>query len=232
LQTDPQNCKTCGTICSYAHAGATCTSGTCDIGACSTGYGDCANGPIDGCETYIKGNDMNNCGACNNKCKVGQICSSGVCNENIITCSSAGVTCAQSGCYTNMFAISAGGLIAVDLANGRRLWTRATRGPDGHTNAKADCASLSVEGINNWRLPATFSELGQTLLHPGGLNGCPTCYPAIDQAAFPDTVISNDYLTDFYNTGRSGYDCVEFCDGRNNYQSTTAYYRCTHDPLP
>ena len=41
LQSDPNHCKTCDTTCSYPHAGALCTQGTCSLGTCQSGYMDC-----------------------------------------------------------------------------------------------------------------------------------------------------------------------------------------------
>jgi hypothetical protein len=231
LASDLANCSACGTPCAFAHAGASCAAGVCTRLACDAGYGDCKNGDADGCETNVLGSDANNCGACNAPCLVGQVCTAGACKDNIVTCASTGITCAQATCFTNTNAISVGGGIVVDVAKGRRLWTRATRALAAEAAAEADCASLVLEGISGWRLPTSFAELGQTLLYPGGLQGCPTCAPAIDQAAFPDTRLGDDYLTSHFNTGRGGYDTVEFCDGRNNYQAAGSVYRCTHDPL-
>ncbi|HVU02832.1 MAG TPA: DUF1566 domain-containing protein [Polyangiaceae bacterium] len=232
-QTDPANCGSCGNVCNIAHATNTCASGSCAMTACVGTFKDCANGIADGCETDVMASDANNCGDCGVKCPVGQACGGGTCADAIVTCASAGVTCAQATCSAGTMAISAGGGIVVDTGNGRRLWTRATRGPTTEPAAEADCAALNLEGITGWRLPASFAELGQTLLYPGGLQGCPTCQPAVDQAAFPDTT-AGDYWTSHYNNGRAGYDTVEFCDGRNNYQtdgSGSLPYRCTHDPL-
>jgi hypothetical protein len=46
VQSDTNNCATCGSICSthsIAHAVATCTNATCGV-ACATGYGLCVTG--------------------------------------------------------------------------------------------------------------------------------------------------------------------------------------------
>lgn len=230
LQSNVQNCGKCGTACAYAHAGAKCVTGACQIGACESGWGDCANGPMDGCETNTA-TDAANCGGCGKKCLVGQLCKNGACADNLVTCASTGITCAKDGCSTGKFAISAGGRIAVDTANGRRLWTRATRGPATYSAAKSDCATLALEGVVGWRLPMSFAEVPTFMT--GGLNGCPTCEPAVDQAAFPDTKVT-EYWTSAYNANRMGYDTVNYCDGRNNYQTAPDQllpYRCTHDPL-
>ncbi|HEX4462186.1 MAG TPA: hypothetical protein VIA18_29620 [Polyangia bacterium] len=241
LQSDPEHCGTCATLCSYAHAAAMCTGGACAQGTCVSGYMHCSSDPNSGCETYVMGNDVNNCGGCNTKCKVGQVCNAGVCGENQVTCSSPGITCQQAGCYhAGQYSISTGGGIVVDLVNGpRNLWTRTTRTITGHSAAVSDCATLVLEGVNGWRMP-TFAELVELNYMTGGLQGCPTCDPAIDQAAFPDTAASltatpiDGYWSNTYD-GTIGWDVDDECDGRNNYQDSgtgLGAYRCIHDPGP
>jgi hypothetical protein len=241
LQSDPQHCSSCSTACSYAHATAQCVQGACMQGPCASGYQHCSSDPNSGCETYVKGTDVNNCGGCNVKCKVGQLCSAGSCVENQVTCATPGITCQQAGCYqSGRYSISAGGGIVVDLTNSRMLWTRATHSTTGHNAAVSDCNLLVLEGVNGWRMP-TYAELSLLNYMTGGLNGCPTCSPAIDQSAFPDTAaglqMSPDgaYWSNSYNSTRMGWDSDNYCDGRNNYQDAgtgLGVYRCVHDPGP
>jgi hypothetical protein len=245
LQSDPNHCKACSTACTYAHAQGVCTQGQCSQGMCATGYAHCSSDPTTGCETFIAGTDANNCGGCNVVCKVGQVCSAGTCKENQVTCASPGITCQQAGCYqAGRYSISTGGGIVVDLTNGRNLWTRMTRNTPaaqpGHNTAVSDCATLVIEGVNGWRLP-TYTELIELNYMTGGLQGCLTCNPAVDQAAFPDTQASitaspdGAYWSNTYDSSRAGWDSDNFCDGRNNYQDPgtgAGYYRCIHNPLP
>jgi hypothetical protein len=51
LNTDATNCGSCGTVCSFANASATCTGGMCAFGACAAGYSNCDHDPANGCET-------------------------------------------------------------------------------------------------------------------------------------------------------------------------------------
>ncbi len=105
LNSDPNNCKTCGTACTFANASATCSTGTCAIGACNTGYKDCKNGPADGCETYVMGSDKTNCGDCGNACSFANaaascatgVCQLGACNFGYADCKNG----AADGCETN-----------------------------------------------------------------------------------------------------------------------------------
>src|SRR5215470_5735388 len=98
-----------------------------------------------------------------------------------------------------------------------------------------------LEGINGWRMP-NYAELISLDYMTGGLQGCPTCKPAIDQAAFPDTnqFISSSqytrcYATNEFNTAKNGWYCDNKCDGRDTVDIGAvkpAIYRCVHDPLP
>lgn len=63
------HCGACGRTCDLPHASETCTTGTCRIVACDTGYGDCNGDASDGCETSLS-TDVTSCGACGNACPV------------------------------------------------------------------------------------------------------------------------------------------------------------------
>jgi hypothetical protein len=197
---------------------------------------DCNATPSDGCETFVMGNDINNCGGCGTTCKVGQICKAGACQENQVTCATPGITCAQAACYeTGRYSISAGGGIVVDLNNGRRLWTRATRAPLAHPNAVNDCQSLVLEGINGWRMPTYVEQVATRYKNDQPSHQCTVCNPAVDQAAFNDvmnqTAYSFYYQTDTMNT--NGWEEVIYCaDTTTIDNATPAIFFCTHDPLP
>src|SRR5262249_12636098 len=49
-QTDPNNCGASCVRCSFAHAGALCTSGMCVMGTCDPGYVNLDSNPANGCE--------------------------------------------------------------------------------------------------------------------------------------------------------------------------------------
>ncbi len=83
LQTDPDNCGTCGKVCpgaSAPHTAPSCSdqgSGpTCGLG-CAPGYADCNLDSTDGCEVSL-GTDGQHCGECGNACP-SQSCASGIC---------------------------------------------------------------------------------------------------------------------------------------------------------
>lgn len=75
--TDPNNCGSCGHVCSAPNATMACTGGNCVVAACNEGFGDCDNDPLNGCETSL--NTDANCGTCGNVCPSGTSCNAGVC---------------------------------------------------------------------------------------------------------------------------------------------------------
>jgi hypothetical protein len=73
LNTDPNNCGSCGNSCG---ANAYCTGGTCH---CNAGFGNCDGDWSNGCEVNLN-TDPNNCGACGNVCPPElPICEEGEC---------------------------------------------------------------------------------------------------------------------------------------------------------
>ena len=51
LKADVNNCGACGTACSsYPNAATECTATGCGMGSCASGFGDCNQSPLDGCE--------------------------------------------------------------------------------------------------------------------------------------------------------------------------------------
>ncbi|MDB6019042.1 MAG: hypothetical protein JWR19_3531 [Pedosphaera sp.] len=106
VNTDPNNCGNCGTVCSSSHiAIQSCASGVCN-GACTAGFADCnGNKQSDGCETNVATN-TNNCGGCGIVCSANHItaaCSGSVCNG---TCTAGFADCngnkQSDGCEINV----------------------------------------------------------------------------------------------------------------------------------
>jgi hypothetical protein len=62
--TSLTNCGDCGVPCAFSNAAASCGTGTCTMGACSAGYGDCTSAT--GCETLL--GTTTNCASCGNAC--------------------------------------------------------------------------------------------------------------------------------------------------------------------
>jgi len=67
LQTDPQNCGSCGHSCDVPNATAACMRGACVIGSCDSNFADCDANADTGCEANLQ-SDANTCGSCTNRC--------------------------------------------------------------------------------------------------------------------------------------------------------------------
>ncbi len=69
------NCGACGMACMPQHATGDCSTGTCAIASCTSGWADCNGGAGNGCETQL-GTDAN-CNGCGNTCTAPQTCGGG-----------------------------------------------------------------------------------------------------------------------------------------------------------
>ena len=105
LTNDLKNCGSCGNICEFDHANTSCEGGKCQIKSCSQGYLDCDGKIPNGCELNVT-NNVNHCGACNNKCSFKNAsakCESSKCE--IKSCNSGYGNCdskADTGCEINV----------------------------------------------------------------------------------------------------------------------------------
>lgn len=98
------NCMSCGDVCSFPNAGATCGGGGCAIGPCDTGFGNCAGGAASGCEQRL--DTLVHCGGCRTACtrqNATATCAGGTCA--IDSCDGTHLSCDatdSSGCETNI----------------------------------------------------------------------------------------------------------------------------------
>ncbi len=94
------DCGFCDNVCSYPNAGASCSSGLCQLGTCSTNYQNCDGSAANGCETNIS-SDPENCGTCLNQCPAGggtAVCSNKICS--VSTCSPGTADCDNDPLHT------------------------------------------------------------------------------------------------------------------------------------
>jgi len=77
-RTTTSHCGACGTACNFANAAATCAAGSCVLGACATGFGNCDNNAVNGCETNTQSSNAH-CGACGTVCGSATTCVAGSC---------------------------------------------------------------------------------------------------------------------------------------------------------
>ena len=98
------SCGACGTTCDLANASESCTSGTCTLSSCNTGWGNCDSDPSDGCERSLT--TLTDCGSCGTPCLLphatescsGGTCSIGTCDSNWGNCDSM----TANGCETDL----------------------------------------------------------------------------------------------------------------------------------
>ena len=113
LDTD-DDCGACGTVCAFASATGVCTSGSCAIGMCDPGFGDCNGMESDGCETAL--DSAMHCGACGNTCPTGSTCTGGSCS--MASCPAGTSNCdadSTNGCEVDHAAFSNACAMAEDL---------------------------------------------------------------------------------------------------------------------
>lgn len=138
LQTDVNNCGTCGNVCGGANGTPSCVSGNCQI-ACNAGYANCDNVAANGCEVNTT-NSVNNCGACGNACPTGPnsvaSCVNSTCS---LSCSSGYLDCnanAFDGCEVH---------VTTDVNNCGGCGNHC--GP--YANAAAVCTGGSCQAVCN-----------------------------------------------------------------------------------
>ena len=107
--SDPNNCGACDNKCpGVANGTPGCAAGLCGVGSCNAPFQNCNGSAADGCETNTAG-DVNNCGACGNKCPlrpntVATSCMAGACK---FTCQAGFADCdgnPVNGCEVNLSA--------------------------------------------------------------------------------------------------------------------------------
>lgn len=76
--SDARHCGGCGQACELPGATSRCAASRCAVNACAPGRSDCDGMPENGCEVERATNPLH-CGACNQPCATGEICSAGAC---------------------------------------------------------------------------------------------------------------------------------------------------------
>ena len=130
VQSDINNCGTCGNVCNLPNATPLCQGGVCQIASCSPGLSDCDGSAANGCETDVSV-DSNNCGGCNHACNseaclINAVCSNGVCTgqpmcDDGIACTTDTCTAIGPGACSyspNDSACNDGNLCTTDFCDG------------------------------------------------------------------------------------------------------------------
>lgn len=98
LRAAVADCGACGEACAFDQGEASCVDSGCVMDGCVTGYADCNDSVVDGCEVSLS--SRYDCGACDNDCTAIHMttCTSGECR----TCASGWGDCtAAAGCETS-----------------------------------------------------------------------------------------------------------------------------------
>jgi len=105
LQSDNQNCGTCGKVC---QSGSTCTAGSC---ACTGGFVSCGGGCVQsnpqhcgtGCTACASGDVCDSTGICSSTCSSGTKCPDGTCGglTNAADCGTCGTACGSGSSCVN-----------------------------------------------------------------------------------------------------------------------------------
>ena len=103
-QSDPRHCGGCDAPCALANAIAGCTAGSCTVGMCNEGWGDCDGMADNGCETPL--DTLTDCGGCGMPCVRDQAtatCATGMCA--VAECATGHGNCDgmdENGCETSL----------------------------------------------------------------------------------------------------------------------------------
>jgi hypothetical protein len=122
--------------------------------------------------------------------------------------------------------------VVEDTSAENRLWQRAAVARLPWDDAEDYCATLTLDGLEGFRLPSP-DELQGIRYDPGGLFGDASsrhyCVPSIDQSAFPDTPADEFWTSLTMPDGTAWY--VDFADGRSHRDtlSDPFWVRCTRD---
>jgi hypothetical protein len=153
------DCGSCGTSCSRNHATASCTGGSCHIGTCDTGWGNCDGSDGNGCETQL--NSMQHCGDCDTPCTRAHAtatCSTGSCQ--IESCDSLWDDCDNTdsnGCEQSLETLGDCG--SCDTTCSRAHATASCAGGSCHIDS---CDSLwdNCDGTDSNGCEASLETLG------------------------------------------------------------------------
>ncbi|MFO0629288.1 MAG: MXAN_6577-like cysteine-rich protein [Polyangiales bacterium] len=145
VRSSVANCGACGRACFYANASALCLAGTCQLGACATGFANCDGVASNGCEAALL-SDRANCGACGRACGDGLVCAAGAC---VLMCQSGQTNCAGS-CVNTLSDRANCGACGAACAAGRACQggTCALVCASGQTACGSLCVNTQTDAAN------------------------------------------------------------------------------------
>ncbi len=213
LTSSVDHCGGCATICpAVAHGTRACSSGSCGIGVCASGYGDCNKTLADGCEIAFS-TDVNNCGSCGNVCPTpanavagcaSSACTLAACNAGYSDCNGkatdgcelntsvdakncggCGIVCGSGNCVASKCQCNKGVLVIADDSAAADTLVTALNAA-GYTASKGTKPSYQYDGAS----PALTSFGAVVLLAGTGGAAATTDMPAAGQTAIYDFVVN------------------------------------------
>jgi len=168
VNTSLTNCGMCGTTCATPNATPVCAMGRCGVGTCNAGFVDCDMNASNGCEVNTRG-DINNCGACGNRCPTpssgSASCINGVCG--IGACAPGTADCdmnVSTGCETNtnnsLSNCGACGRVCPTPTNGTAVCTAGVCGLGSCNTGFGNCDGIASNGCE--------ANLNTSVSHCGG----------------------------------------------------------------
>lgn len=154
LDASALHCGGCGNVCSFSNARALCVTGTCALGACFFGMGNCDGNSANGCETNIDAS-VAHCGACGNRCVTrpnsSPMCDWGfcrhVCNVGFADCNGN----PTDGCEVNLRTSASNcGACGTSCGTGQSCVTGVCVSvcPAGQTSCSGVCRNLASDMSN------------------------------------------------------------------------------------
>ncbi len=181
LNTAVGSCGACGRACEIAQGTAACVMGTCQVGACNEGFGDCDRGPANGCEVNLR-TTVASCGACGNACAAPAngtaACATGACG--IGTCNTGFADCNMTvadGCEVNLnTAVTSCGSCgrSCSIANGTAACVAGACQVGACNEGFADCNGNPADGceVNLNTTVTSCGSCGHTCSISNGTAAC------------------------------------------------------------
>ena len=240
ITNDLANCGSCGKGCGHLNNGtAVCANSQCAVGSCNAGFADCDKNPGNGCEVN-KNTDVNNCGACGNRCPSvingSPGCTNGVCGTS--ACTAPFLTCGGSPCAINSSSdvnnCSACGTRCPNVTNGTAACKASVCGIGTCVNGFGDCDGNSGNGceanlntdVNNCRMcgakcSAVANGTSACLNGTCGIGACNGTFKDCNNN--PGDGCEVDISSDSKNCGGCGKACPngQFCSNSACYAAVT-----------
>jgi len=222
------DCGSCGKLCTIPNGTGSCTTGTCLLTGCNTGYGDCDGLPANGCETNTAGGtpgpsgSILNCGTCGTSCAVANgtpLCAAGACKVGGCTAPYADCNSTYSdGCESNttIDKSNCGGCGNVCNSTGGTASCAASTCSIACTPGRGNCDGNAANGCeinltndkNNCNACGTVCATSSTVL-------ATTCNPGSSSSGVCTVATCSSGTYDRNKIFSDGCECAEDSYGNN-----------------